>query len=118
MAAIILNGTTFYASDVQEDDERIGTTLQARNGNRRFVHRAFKRRWTITWDQVSQSVRASIRTIHRLTTTFTFTDEVGNSYTVFCDTGAFKSSVGAIIPGPGYVGTVEEYNVTLILTEA
>lgn len=116
MGAITLNGTTFYASDVQETGEKIGVAIQAANGARRWAQRANKRSWQISWKDVDVSVQTAVRNVFNLTTTFTFVDENGNSATVLCEAGAFKSTVATI--GTVNGAQVLYYNVDLTLMEA
>lgn len=117
MAAISLNGTSIArASDVQEDIEKIGVMLQAANGARRWAHRANKRTWTIPFLAVPLSTITFLRGIMALTTTFTFIDENGNSYTVFCAAGALTTSIP--IKGSQSGSQVLFYDAQLTLTEA
>jgi methionyl-tRNA formyltransferase len=116
MASISLNATTFYPADIEETREKIGTEIAAANGARRFAHRAEKRSWTLTWNRVTAAVRTQIRAVHVLTTTFTYIDEAGTSFTVLCLPGAYRSSIG-LIGMPGGVLTLY-YNVTLTIHEA
>ena len=115
MAAITLNSTTFYPSDVQETFEKIGVVFEAANGNRRFLHRANKRSWNISFQSVPLATVVALRTIAALTSTFTFTDENSNSFTVFCDTGALKTNVAILAKQSG--SQVLYYNADLQLLE-
>jgi hypothetical protein len=116
MASISLNATTFYPADIEEAPEAIGTPIKAANGARRFAKRADKRVWTLSWNRVTAAVRAQIRAVHALTSTFTYIDEAGTSFTVLCLPGAYRSSIG-LIGMPGGVLTLY-YNVTLTIHEA
>src|SRR4030095_9326789 len=46
-------------------------------GHRGTVERA----WTVEWKGAREATRAALRTLHQLTTTWTFIDELGTSYT-------------------------------------
>jgi len=116
MAAITLNGVSFTPSNIEPAHEKIGTTIQAANGARRWAHRADKRVWTITWDKVALATLTAIRAVFALTSTFTYVDENGVSATVFCQAGALKSSVSEMGMSAGT--QVLYYDVTLEITEA
>jgi hypothetical protein len=96
---ISLNATVFTPIDVQETVTKIGDEFQGANGARRFAHRANKREWRISWRRVLASVRTGVRGIYALTSSFTFIDEDGTSYTVFCPPGGYSSSISLIAPG-------------------
>lgn len=116
MATISLGGTSFTPSGVDMAREKIGTAIQAANGSRRFAHRAHKREWTLTWTNVTAAVRDQVRTVHALTTTFTFVDQNSNSITVLCLPGSYQESVSTI----SYEGAAVtlRYTVTLKVSEA
>ena len=119
MAGIFLNGTEFFPSDVPKELSKIGKTLIAASGKRRFVHRQsgatpiFKNSWEIPWNDVPEATRAAIEAVSRLTTTFTFVDQHGTSYTVQCEDAAYSDSVTTISPG-----NVLYYTVKLKIYEA
>lgn len=96
---ISLNSVVLTPTDIQEDIDRIGDEIQAANGTRRFAFRANKRQWKIAWRRVLASVRTSVRGIYALTSVFTYIDEDGNSFTVYCPPGGFTSKISAISPG-------------------
>lgn len=91
---LVLNGTTYSGTPLTPATPRkpdrisvavskIGVTLVAADGKRRFVARGtVKRTWTVEWDGAREATRSALRTLHQLTTTWTFTDELGSSYTV------------------------------------
>ncbi|MCC7267060.1 MAG: hypothetical protein IT546_06930 [Caulobacteraceae bacterium] len=116
MAAITLNGTTFYPSDIEEEADKIGRELEAADGSRRFVHRANKRAWSIAFDRVPLATLTALRTIYGLTTTFAFVDENANAYTVYCPPGALSSSVGMLATEAG--AQVLYYNCSRSLKQA
>jgi hypothetical protein len=61
---------------------KVGSLKRAANGSLTWVHLGIKREWTITWEKASEVTRAALRSLHQLTTTFSFTDQIGVSYTV------------------------------------
>ncbi len=115
MATISLAGTSFTPSSIDESREKIGTVITAANGARRFAHRNHKREWTLTWKDVTATVRDQVRTVYALTTTFAYVDENANSVTCLCLPGGFQSSISTIT----YEGAVTlRYTVTLKVSEA
>jgi hypothetical protein len=100
---ITLNGTTFHPSDIAKETSKIGVALVAASGRRRFVHRTssgtpiYKRTWTLPFDNVSETVRLAVAAIYALTTTFTFVDEHGTSYTVQCEDGGYSEKINTIV---------------------
>lgn len=91
---LVLNGTTYSGTpltpgtprkpdSIDLEDEKIGVVLVADNGARRFVLRGTqKKTWTIAWKGAGEATRSALRTLAALTTTWTFVDQLGVSYTV------------------------------------
>lgn len=113
MAAPTLNGTTFYPSDIQRRTKRTGTLTVAANGARTWTQRGTKQEFVVSWRLVDNTIRAAIQTIANLTTTWTFVDENGASYTVQCEGEPIDAAVG-LIDGAGD----PLYDVTLTFFEA
>src|SRR5262245_27025272 len=111
--AITLNGVTFYAKDIKVEQARIGATIRAANGKRRFALRAVKRQWTIEFDNLLIANLSSLRTIHALSSTFTSLDENASSIDVLCQEQPLSSSVNLLRPD----GRVY-YNATIVILEA
>lgn len=117
--SITLNGTTFHPSPFSTDVTKIGVTLVAASGKRRFVQRLsgatpiVKRSWSFPFDNVSESVRAAVAGIYALTTTFTLVDEHGTSYTVQCEEGGYSEQINTIVSN-----TELTYNLTLKVVQA
>lgn len=112
--AIVLNSVTFYPSDVALERSKIGVTLTAANGTRRFVHRLsgatriYKNVWEISWQTVSTSVRTAVLAVYAVTSTFVFTDQFGASWAVQCEDGGYTETV-SLIAGNGDL----YYDITL-----
>lgn len=90
---LILNGTTYDGTPAGPahpwkptgltlKPEKIGDAIVAANGSRTLVYRATKKTWEISWDTANETTRAALRTLHALTTTWMFVDQLGASYTV------------------------------------
>lgn len=113
MSVIALNGTSFYPTDAPKELTKVGTSLVMANGTRRFVYRAHKRSWELSWSSVPNATRAAIETIALLVSTFIYDDQHGSSWTVQCEDGCYSDSV-AIIAGDGTL----YYDVKLVIHEA
>lgn len=91
---LVLNGTTYNGTPSSLSNPwkpdgfdlevaKIGVSLVADDGTRRFVTRSTsKRTWKITWSRANETTRAAVRALHLLTTTWTMVDPLGVSYTV------------------------------------
>lgn len=91
---LVLNGTTYSGTPTSLSNPwkpdsldlqiaKIGPTLVADDGTRRFVSRGTsKKTWKITWNRANETTRAAVRTLAALTTTWTMVDQLGTSYTV------------------------------------
>jgi hypothetical protein len=91
MSALVINGVTYNGAGGNPHPpskapftlKRIGRTLVAANGARTFVDRGTdKRVWVLSWENADPADRTAVRALALLSTTFTFTDEEGVSYTV------------------------------------
>ena len=98
---LVLNGTTYDGTPATSGhkwkptkitfkDPKVGVVLEAASGKRRYVHRGLKRTWEITWDIADASTRGAVRTLAALTTTWSFTDQLGVSYTVQTEPGDYS----------------------------
>lgn len=111
---IFMNSQAFNPTSVEVNEDKIGESRRMGNGTLRYYHRAFKNEWTITWTSLRENFVPAIRTIAKLTSSFTFTDYDGVSYTVLVLPGGFKVSVSADkVDGSG----IKRYDVTLVLSE-
>lgn len=103
MATIVINSVTFSGlpngtgnqsawqpTKYAISEQKIGATLIAANGTRNRVERGVNKRIvTIAWEKTNQATMQALRTIQRLTTTFTIADFEGNSITVQTEDDAF-----------------------------
>jgi hypothetical protein len=120
MPTVTLNGTTIYPSDVALKDSKIGKTQVTANGGRTFIHRTtgggtpiFKRQWDLSFDVITETRRAALRTLAHVTTTMAFVDDTGATSTVQTEENAYSQSIAFIaLDGSLY------YNVSLSLYEA
>lgn len=123
-SAIVIAGTTFDGlpngpahpykpNKVTFGVRMIGRSLPGKDGTQRWLHRAFKHVFTITWEKASVGTLNATRTIRLLTASFTYTNEFGASFTVinsgeddYVEEFAFTSG-----------GGVDYYNLALTLRE-
>lgn len=121
---LIINGTTYSGTPaspanpyrpmaIEVSVEKIGKVIVAANGNRTWVHQSIKRTWTISWEKASETTRAALRALHLLTTTFTFTDQFGTSYTVQTEADDLKENTAHSDRANAYF-----YDLTLIVRQA
>lgn len=109
-----MNGVQFNPSEVEmKDDEKIGESRRMGDGTLRYYHKAFKGQWVIKWTTVKESYVPAIRTIARLTTSFTFIDYEGVSHTVMVLPGGMSRTLSAEKVSPG----VKRYDVSITLDE-
>jgi hypothetical protein len=124
MANISLNGTTYDGTpaagsnpwkpaSITRRDIKIGVTNVAADGTRTLVLRGIKREWDIEWEKVNATTRNALRTLHALTTTFTFVDEDGTSWTVQTEEGDHEDST-AYTSG----ANVQYYDTKITLRQA
>lgn len=80
---VVLNGTTLYPTEIDQEDVRIaeGPTRML-GGALRIWHRAYKRKWTLSWSSLPETSIAAIRTLYRTTTSMTYNDQDNSNYTV------------------------------------
>jgi len=111
---IFLNGAQYNPTKVEYEETKIGDSRRSLNATLRYYHRANKYKWSINWTNVKESIATALRTLSLLSSTFTFTDYDGISYTVICLPGNFKRTLSAEkIDG---IGT-KRYDVDLVLDQ-
>ncbi len=121
---LVINGTTYTGTPaggnaaawrptgIKVREQKVGTTLPAANGTRNRVERAINKRiWEIRWEPCNQATMQALRTISRLTTTFSFTDLEGNTATVQTE-DEFEPEVAFSDPNNNAY-----WNVSLVLYE-
>lgn len=101
-------------SNIEEELLTFGTEFEAANGDVTLLQTGQKRQWVVTWNDIPVATRNAIRTLAQLTSTFTYVDEDGNSFTVQCPKqGRFKSGITIIADG-----TTLYYGVTLTIRQS
>lgn len=92
MATVILNGSAFAFTEIEDQLDKIGVEHVSLNGTRSFLHRAAKGAWTISWAAIDTSTKNQVRALFLLTSTFTFVNEDGTNYTVYVPPGGYKAT--------------------------
>lgn len=92
---ITMNSVVFSPTTVEVSFDKIGTTKRAANGKLYFYFRAIKRKWSISWTALPEANLAAIRALGALTSSFTFIDEHGTSYTVVVPPGGYSAELSA-----------------------
>lgn len=117
--AISLGGVTIYPSDAPKKKSKIGKVQVNANGGRTFIQRVtalgaaiFKSQWELEWNDVGETVRAQVETLANVTTSMTYVDQHGTSYTVQTEEEAYEDRV-SYISGDGTL----YYNVSLTICE-
>lgn len=111
---ISMNSVQFNPTSVEYEEEKIGESRRMGDGTLRYYHRSIKRKWTITWTGLRETYLAAVKSIAALTTSFTFVDYDGVSYTVLILPGGYKHSLNADkVDGLG----VKRYDITITLDE-
>jgi hypothetical protein len=94
MSDIILNGTTYSGTpnspgtpakptSIERELRKFGRLLEAADGSTSWVRRSEKWKFRIVWGpRASVATKTAVRAIRNLTTTFTYVDEEGVSFTV------------------------------------
>lgn len=93
MADLILNGTTYSGSPTNTSNPqrpstyrpknlKKGRLLEGANGALTWVQRGVKWQWTIGWKRANQTTQTAVLALRNLTTSFTFVNHLGVSYTV------------------------------------
>lgn len=82
MATVTLNGVTLTPTTIETGIRKEGERLVMANGSVRFFHRAHKRTWTLSWNLAGLTALLSVISIFTTTSTMTYVDENGSSYTV------------------------------------
>lgn len=111
---VFINGVQVNPSALDaKPDEKIGESRRMGDGTLRYYHRAFKGEWTLTWNGVQEAYLPALRTVARLTTSFTFIDYDSVSHTVMILPGGFTAKLSAEKVSPG----IKRWDVTMVLSE-
>lgn len=93
MADFIIDGTTFSGTPTStsnpfkpngygRDRLKIGKLLIGKDGTVNWMHRGFKWIFTLGWERANQTTETAVLALRNKTSTFTFVDYNGTSYTV------------------------------------
>ena len=89
---VVLNCTNFYPTSIDVDDQRIGEgPVRMLGGALRFWHRAYKKKWSLHWENVIETIVPALRTEFRTSTAFTYVDQDSTSYQVV--TTSYKETI-------------------------
>ena len=97
-----INGAAFYQSikptSINRVDNNIGEKLEAVDGSVTYMHRAFKRAWTLSWSNIVFSASAGypLNTVAGLKTIFTGVQYTNSAFWFNVDDLTFQ-----MIPDPG-----------------
>lgn len=98
---LIIAGITFSTAptgaaarpvSIEVEVKKVGVLLESMNGSRTWVHFGIKRTWTVKWKAAGTATRAQLRTIHEITATQGFTDELGVAYTIVTTETDYKEA--------------------------
>lgn len=102
---ITLNGTAIFPSDAPKTKNKIGVLQTNANGGRTFIQRTtgggaaiHKSEWQLSWEGVSETIRAQIETLYNVAATMVYVDQHATTYTVICADEGYDDSVIAISP--------------------
>jgi hypothetical protein len=109
---VILNSVTLHPTSVEVEEIEIAESERMENGTLRKWHRAYKNKWTLTWDGLHQDNIAGIRTLFRTTGVIVFNDEENTSFNVM--TMEFNHTLSATKESRN---GVFYYDIELILEE-
>lgn len=111
---ITLNGVALHPTSIQKSLKKVGRHFEMANGSNRFLWRATKSSWTITWENVPEASLSPIVSLFLLNTVLPFTDEKGGSTTVIVKDDPYEEELHASKIGAN--GTFY-YTVSMTLTE-
>lgn len=101
-------------NDIASSIENIGEDIRALDGTNHRYHRAYKRKWSLTFTNVSSGIANTLDRIFTTPDEFVFQDIEGSKYTVFTDANTFKRTISATTVS---LQGVRLYTVTLDLCE-
>lgn len=110
---VTLGGVSFYPTTIETEDERIGEgPHRMLGGALRFWHRAYKKKWSLHWENVPELTVSGIRTKYRVVSSQTYVDQDSTTYTAITTT--LKETLSAediSLPGTYY------YDIDMSLEE-
>lgn len=109
---ITLNAVTLKPTGMDIEEQFIGESTRMANATLRKVQKGIKNKWTLSWSGLIETQIAAIRTLYRNTSSMTFVDEFGTSYTVA--TTGFRTTFNA---GDMSFSSVKYYDVELTFEE-
>jgi hypothetical protein len=125
MANIVIDGVTYSGTpsaptnpykpvEITRKLKKIGRLLEAADGSTSWVHRGFKWEFHIVWDKRSHGVTYNaVVALYAKTTTFSYTDTDGSSYTVLT-----AGDEPFEVPISTNAANVYSYGVQIVLREA
>lgn len=90
---VTLAGVSFYPTTIETEDMRIAESQRMLGGALRMWHRAYKKKWSVHWENVPETTVSGIRTRYRSSSSQTYVDQDSTTYTVILTT--FKESLAA-----------------------
>lgn len=94
--------------------ENFSDDVRALDGTNHRYHRAYKRKWSLTFTNVNSGIANTLDRIFTTPDEFVFQDIEGNTYTVFTDANTFRRNISATTVS---LQGVRLYTVTFDLCE-
>lgn len=82
-------------SDIQRSISNIGDEQRALDGTMNRFHISYKSTWKLSFTNISDSVADQLQVIFTTPDDFSFTDEQGVKYTVYCEKDSFSRQLSA-----------------------
>lgn len=113
---ITMNSVQYNPTSVSMSLPKVGESRRMADGTLKYYHRANKRTWEIAWTALNENNAqyAAVETLAALSSSFTFVDYAGTSYTVLILPDNFTKNISAEKVSTAYV---KYYDITLTLTE-
>lgn len=113
MNGVSLNGTPIAnlanpkkPNSIDVKLEKIGKVQVMASGSRVWIQRLdgssnpiYKRTWEVSWELANEVTRLFLNNLNKLTTTWTFIDQLGASYTVQTEEGDLEENYVSTDPG-------------------
>jgi len=78
----IINSVTLHPTKVEIDDIKIEDSDRMANGKLRTWLRAYKKRWSLSWEGLIEDSVPQLRTLYRNSAVVTLNDENNQNYSV------------------------------------